>query len=313
MNGFSEFAQDCELIDDGTCKLADLDRIFIATNVALPGMRSDDNPDRALMRFEFLEAVCRVAIAKYKESGSGLTESESIEKLISTLIEPNARKEIDEIDPNVFRNEKLYFEDVCKVIRGSLTELHSVFKQYSGKYSKPGDKKMFQSIDEWMALVTTQKLLDIEFTEREARLVFVRSNMTVVDEHKRDAKSKAKDAHNMSTFTEFLECMCRATDKMCLGGVSRSVDDRKLSERLPFFLERLFAEYTDAPPERGEDGEIIETSRSGATTARDTPRDTPREDGDKSKLTKRGSKKKLRRGDSSRRGDLTSARGTPRE
>lgn len=39
--------------------LSTIDRIFIATNVELE--KNDDNPDKALQRFEFYEILVRIA------------------------------------------------------------------------------------------------------------------------------------------------------------------------------------------------------------------------------------------------------------
>jgi len=43
--------------------MATFDRIFIASNIEEEDLQ--DNPDRALCRYEFLEILVRMAIAKY--------------------------------------------------------------------------------------------------------------------------------------------------------------------------------------------------------------------------------------------------------
>eukprot|EP00798_Chlamydomonas_sp_ICE-L_P014655 gene14655-20689_t len=56
-----------------SCKLADLDRIFLIANFEEDKTTesADANPDKALMRFEFLEALIRTAYAKYLEKRPG--------------------------------------------------------------------------------------------------------------------------------------------------------------------------------------------------------------------------------------------------
>jgi hypothetical protein len=71
---YQMFAKDCEIADPNTadCRKADLDRIFIASDLEERGSRltaeqkatNDGNIDRALMRFEWLHALVRIAIAK---------------------------------------------------------------------------------------------------------------------------------------------------------------------------------------------------------------------------------------------------------
>ena len=61
--GFVNFCNVCKIIDEKTCKTSDIDTAFIATNFEIEDM--DDNPDRALQRFEFIEILYRIADVKY--------------------------------------------------------------------------------------------------------------------------------------------------------------------------------------------------------------------------------------------------------
>lgn len=66
MNDFTSWANKCEIIDGKQINLATLDRILITTNVALHGLIS--SAERDLNRYEFLEVIVRLAIAKYREN-----------------------------------------------------------------------------------------------------------------------------------------------------------------------------------------------------------------------------------------------------
>ena len=57
-----------------------IDRAFIATNFEIEDM--DDNPDRSLQRFEFIEILYRIAEVKYKTTKQVSTFHEAFEKLI---------------------------------------------------------------------------------------------------------------------------------------------------------------------------------------------------------------------------------------
>jgi hypothetical protein len=63
-----------------------VDRLFIATNVELEAI--DDNPDKALCRFEYLEIIVRLANVKFKESGLVPTHSEALKKILEENIFP---------------------------------------------------------------------------------------------------------------------------------------------------------------------------------------------------------------------------------
>ena len=50
-------------MDDDKLQMATFDRMFIAVNIEEEDL--EDNPDRALCRYEFLEIIYRIAVAKY--------------------------------------------------------------------------------------------------------------------------------------------------------------------------------------------------------------------------------------------------------
>ena len=49
----------------------------------------NDNPERALCRFEFYEILVRLSSAKYREQGVCTTYSESLKRFINECIIPN--------------------------------------------------------------------------------------------------------------------------------------------------------------------------------------------------------------------------------
>jgi hypothetical protein len=69
LNGFSKFCLDANFPDVKSkfCKPKDIDLIFVAVNVEVNSKTDEDlmNPDRALMRFEFLDALLRIAYRKF--------------------------------------------------------------------------------------------------------------------------------------------------------------------------------------------------------------------------------------------------------
>jgi hypothetical protein len=55
---FSNFCEKCHIFDKAI-GISTIDRIFIATNVTLE--KQEDNPDKALCRYEFYEILVRIA------------------------------------------------------------------------------------------------------------------------------------------------------------------------------------------------------------------------------------------------------------
>lgn len=65
-NTFQDLANGCQLVDGELLKLADLDLEFISTNAGIKNQAL--NPDRALVRYQTMEVLVRIAIQKYYKS-----------------------------------------------------------------------------------------------------------------------------------------------------------------------------------------------------------------------------------------------------
>lgn len=100
------------------CRKSDCDTLFILCNFV---ENKDDaqlrevNDDHALMRYEFIEVMARLAVAKYGKGWApeGTTEpltlAGALAHLFKTNVLPNLPKEALQ-DPNDFRRDRLYFE-----------------------------------------------------------------------------------------------------------------------------------------------------------------------------------------------------------
>lgn len=64
---FMNFAHLSKIIDGKAVTEESVIVLFIAANYELEDQ--GDNPDQALIRFEFIELLVRIAIEKYKKSG----------------------------------------------------------------------------------------------------------------------------------------------------------------------------------------------------------------------------------------------------
>ena len=131
LNQYTAFLYDCEIPDGKSkfCKMKDCDVMFITTNYEenKDSAESDDNDDLCLMRFEFLEIIVRVAIAKF---GRG-QETDDVSDSIDILAERNLRPCLCPealIEPNDFREARLYCEEVAEIyemneVRGAVQQV----------------------------------------------------------------------------------------------------------------------------------------------------------------------------------------------
>eukprot|EP00943_MAST-04B_sp_MAST-4B-sp1_P009198 g9198.t1 len=212
LNSYSDFVADCKIPDNKskTCKRKDLDTIFIVANVEedKSSKVNKTNDDRALMRFEFLEVVIRIAVQKYLRSGDTDDVSDAVRMLCEQNIKPNLDDEAIH-DSNQFRKHRLYFEDVDKCMKKHMSRLKMIFKVFAKP--KVGFTKFdLMDMEEWFFLLKCCDLFDEDFTQREGKLAFAWAQMAVADEVRRRLQFKC------ITFEDFLEALARVCDMKAL-------------------------------------------------------------------------------------------------
>eukprot|EP00935_MAST-01C_sp_MAST-1C-sp1_P000140 g140.t1 len=245
LNAYSDFLDDCcipqeKVIDEetGEPKETDangeriypmsrsaLDTIFLACNLEVPnGKGVDDrrssidydadnkqNDDRSLMRFEFVEALMRIALAKFIPEGTPPEEinaSEVIDLLLQRHIVRHLSDNLE--DKNDYREKTLYCEAISNTLKPHVPVLREIHSVLCKTYPKSGKKAPSLTIKEWMDFVDSLGLFDTSFTKREGRLVFSWSQMRVADELK-----KRKDYVTMP-FVDMLEALPRVAQLKAL-------------------------------------------------------------------------------------------------
>ena len=116
---FTTFAKHCKIVDPaeeehGGFTFTDLDSIWILVNCHENNDMVKSHHIRYLSRFEFLEALIRIAVAKYGTNDAG--ENRLVSSAVDTLIEANIKQYYKQMDANTFRRLKLYHPDTNKVI-----------------------------------------------------------------------------------------------------------------------------------------------------------------------------------------------------
>lgn len=206
LNQWSAFLLDCEIPDKDSkhCRPSDLDTAFIVTNYEEDkgSEVNKENDDRALMSFEFLEIIVRVAIAKYIRSKEVDDVSEAVELLCTACIQPNLCPEAVMV-PNNFRERKLYFEEIAEFFEDHEPFLRAVYTFYAFLC---GHKLM--QMEGWISMCEACCLLGTKtgVSKREAKLVYAWSQMQVSDEIKKRNKMISL------TFVDFLEAIARLAE-----------------------------------------------------------------------------------------------------
>lgn len=206
LNQWSAFLLDCEIPDNGSkhCRSSDLDTMFIVTNYEEDkgSEINKENDDRALMSFEFLEIIVRVAIAKYIKSKEVQDVSDAVEMLCTACIQPNLCPEAV-IVPNDFRERKLYFEEIAEFFEDHEPFLRAVYTFYA---HLRGHKLM--QMEGWISMCEACCLLGPKtgVSKRELKLIYAWSQMQISDEIKKRNKMISL------TFVDFLEAVARLAE-----------------------------------------------------------------------------------------------------
>ena len=191
-------------LDYKLLKLADIGVDFIATNV---GQKPPDpqwrhlNPDRLLVRDEFMQIFVRLAASKYLKTKLFLTHTDAVKQ----LFKDGLLKYMKTFDSNDFRVNKLYNESWDMVFKYYLKSVKTLYNSYSGKHSKPADVR-FMWWDEFMKLISDSGIVSDLFGSREVGIIFNLSMMTQVNE-------TSSDRHFHMSFDEFIEAIARVADK----------------------------------------------------------------------------------------------------
>eukprot|EP00347_Sterkiella_histriomuscorum_P002614 403367462 len=212
---FSNYCEKCKIFDKNIL-LSTIDRIFIATNVELE--KNDDNPDKALQRYEFYEILVRIAQSKFKDPGICPTYAEGLNKLLNEHIFPYSKP-----DPwQEFRDEELWTMDVNDVMEANLEGIKKVYSFYW----EPRKKFMTQA--DTMNLMLRDSALGL--IDKEANYCYGMCKMSVILE------SVDCWQYKQLKFVEFLELIGRIS---VLKFKNTDNESLPLAKKIEFILDIL--------------------------------------------------------------------------
>ncbi|WIA12059.1 hypothetical protein OEZ85_012136 [Tetradesmus obliquus] len=213
LNAFTTLLDDAGIPDPDSLsiKRSDCDTIFIVCNFQ-PDKNSPDvavNDEHAMMRFEFMECIVRLAIAKYGKGQSTDDLALAVELLFERNLLPRLNP-MAALVSNDFRTERLYTEEVDLLLKQHQGLLKALYSRYRLKPSGGGLRSKVLKLDGWLALMADARLVDSQFTLADASLAFLWSRMFVIDEVKDYSR------YTCLTFVDFLEALGRVADAKSL-------------------------------------------------------------------------------------------------
>ena len=246
-NSFSDFINDCNIIDEQNCLRSEVDMCFITAN--LSGPKDKANPKRSLLRFQFLEVVVALSVSKFSRNGE-MTPHQGVLKMLSEYILPNATWHDAQGYRNGQDNGRLYTYGNDVVLKAHLIVLQEVFDMYSGSQQKNvvGQKKRM-AIAEFNSMVDDIGFTDETLASREVRIAVLYSKQTHVNEIKDYELVRSLD------FNEFLEACARIADMKDMTGMYSKLTNAEDTSGVKRLLEDI-GESSDGSWCSGDDGNL---------------------------------------------------------
>lgn len=209
-NIITEFLYKCKLIDD-LYQVSYLGVNWNAVNNPKE-KRQAFNPWNALVRYEFVELLIRIAHERYVKSKI----CETIPEGFSRMIDENLLKVLSINDSNTWRFHEYINEDIDTILTSNKQVLLNIYKKYSGRKSLPGQKP-FMSIEEFRQLCYDANLVPKDKPIREIDICFSQSMMMQADEVN-------QKKHVEMTFVEFIEALCRVSSYFYQKGQDEGIE-----------------------------------------------------------------------------------------
>ncbi|KAL4468590.1 hypothetical protein ABPG74_005093 [Tetrahymena malaccensis] len=207
---FLALANKMKLTDGKQFKIADVDHNFISAISNTVKERNYLNPEKSIIRFQFLELVIRIICDKYMRNGNCKSVQKAIQKFFNKKSIQQVFEEVE--DPQKWRDERFWNEGCECVLKNHIDTIKEIWNRWADSRKEDKRSLKFQksmNIYEFTDMMKHFKLLNETFTERDILIAFNLSMMIQVDEVNNNKFI------NMS-FVEFLEALSRVAEKKFL-------------------------------------------------------------------------------------------------
>jgi hypothetical protein len=134
LNCFTDFVKQIDLVNGKDIRFAESDTQFLTLNKR--SKPSNLNPGVALIRFQFLEIIVRLALKRYEDTKIASSKSEAIKMVYERNLYPSFGKD----DSQKFRDERYWNEEVDNLLKSHVQLFEYLYKNYGGTHMKPGDQ-----------------------------------------------------------------------------------------------------------------------------------------------------------------------------
>ena len=150
----------------------DLKFISTCSASAVDYKGNNRNPERYIVRFQFMEFIVRLSEDKYIKQGQASNFTDAVKMMYEQI-----KNEVDKYDAHRWRRDRYFTEscdDVCKRYKAVFD---NVYPKFSKKKVMPGGKK-FMCLDELFEICSLSSFLGDNLIERDVNAAYNLSIMT---------------------------------------------------------------------------------------------------------------------------------------
>jgi NLR family CARD domain-containing protein 3 len=217
LNCYTDFVKQIDLVNGKDIRFAESDTLFLTQNKR--NKTSYLNPGVALVRYQFLEVLSRLALKRYEDTKLANSKGEAIKMMYERNLYPFYGKD----DPQKFRDEKYWVEEVDNIFKSHILLFEYLYKNYGGTHMKPGDT-WFMTTDELESIFADAGLIGDQLVSRDIAVFYNLSMMTQVDEIN-------KDKHLRMRFIEFLEAFARWANQISADPFEKEANKKSIEEK----------------------------------------------------------------------------------
>ncbi|EAR80670.2 hypothetical protein TTHERM_02504170 (macronuclear) [Tetrahymena thermophila SB210] len=157
---FLALANKMKLTDGKLYKIVDIDYNFISAISNTDKERNYLNPEKAVIRFQFLELIVRIICDKYMRKGNCKNVQKAIQKFFDKKSIKSVIEEIE--DPQKWRDERFWNEGCEQVLKNHIDTIQEIWHRWADSKKEEKRNLKFQksmSIYEFTDMVKHFKLL----------------------------------------------------------------------------------------------------------------------------------------------------------
>jgi len=228
-----------KLMDGYHCKSSDCDCVFVAANVVDRNRRQDFTvmPHKALSRFQFLEAVVRMAFRRYLNlHGPPREASGAVHRQAVTTFMNNSLLGLDCLTLRQELHADLFTESSAQIVSQYSEILRSIFEHYRDLSKRPGVKRSKHlHWSAWQTLMQDAHIVDEKFGHRDIGTSFALAKELQADE----ANSTRHMELSWSEFLVALAAVVKLKTRLDI-----DIDEVEFAELLDeFFVEHMEDAY----------------------------------------------------------------------